>query len=175
MKTTLTLLAHLMLFAVTVTVSVAQPVQIPLADSLRFTAEDASGMRHTLLLGYHEAGTPGFEWELGETAVPPIPFEMAFDFRFLDPPGVKRVPNSGAYRDIRSTAGGRIDTFVVRYQPVNEGYPMKFSWTLTDASRFIALELRTSDGNLLVPDMRIRNEAIIPERGTQLLHIIARH
>ncbi len=175
MKLNFTLIAHLLLFALSTAVSFAQPVQIPLADSLRFTAEDANGMKHTLLLGYHDAGTPGYEWELGETAVPPIPFELAFDFRFLDPPGVKRVPNTGAYRDIRSTAGGRIDTFVVRYQPMNEGYPVKFSWTLTDASRFIALELRTSDGSLLVPDMRIRNEAIISERGTRMLHIIARH
>jgi hypothetical protein len=175
MKKILTPLAYLVFLAMSATVSVAQPMQIPLADSLRFTAEDANGMRHTLLVGYHDAGTPGYEWELGETAVPPVPFEMAFDFRFLDPPGVKRVPNSGAYRDIRSTAGGRIDTFVVRYQPMNEGYPMTFTWTLTDASRFIALELRTSDGRLLVADMRIRNEAVINEKGTQMLHIIARH
>ncbi|MCZ7556524.1 MAG: hypothetical protein M5R41_09000 [Bacteroidia bacterium] len=175
MKLISTLVALLPLFVLSAAVSVAQPVQVPLADSLRFTVEDANGMQHTLLLGYHEAGTPGYEWELGEGAVPPVPFEMAFDFRFLDPPGVKRVPNTGAYRDIRSTAAGRIDTFVVRYQPMNEGYPLKFTWSLTDASRFIALELRTSDDKLLVADMRIRNETIVHERGTQVLHIIARH
>jgi len=90
---------------------------------------DASGTRTELYFGMHPGATYGYDTDLGESAIPPIPIPVAFEARFLDLPGDVREPAGGTYIDIRKKTGGvQTDTFIVYAQPLNGAYPVTIAW-----------------------------------------------
>ncbi len=113
--------------------SLAGTGHISISVPLHFA--DAYGHAHTIVLGIDSRATYGFDAELEEMPVPPVPVSTVFDVRFLDPDGRKQYPYETSYRDFRPYVyPSQRDTFHVRFQPAASYYPMIITWT-RDATR----------------------------------------
>lgn len=146
-------------------------------DSLALRAADAGGNSCVIVLAYHDDASMQYDIALGEKPIPPIPAVEAFDVRFLDPPGIRRTPPTGSYRDIRPRAPvARIDTFRIRVQPQNGAFPVRLSWDARQARRFAGARICTTgkDGGNEC-DMR-RAEHVDLDAGTEpeLLLVVRR-
>lgn len=98
--------------------------------TLPIVIADSGGRRFAISLGVHPEATDGFDAQLGERPIPPVPDVAAFDIRFLDPNGRKApYPGLGSYLDVRPyRSRSQVDTFYVRFQPRDQAYPMLMSW-----------------------------------------------
>lgn len=124
--------------------TLGEPDPATLVAPIEIITRDAGGKSTTLLLGYHEQATIGYDIALGENPVPPIPFPQAYDMRFLAPPGRTLVPPTGSYVDVRPITALR-DTFVIRYQPENGRYPVTLSWSQDDIAAYDTAEMILMD------------------------------
>ena len=99
------------------------------ARLLHFGMTDSKGRQLTLTFGTDMNATDGFDTSLGEVPIPPPPPPGNFDLRFVDRPGVHRVPGDGSYVDFRGFhSRSQVDTFIVRFQVPNDAYPVRFFW-----------------------------------------------
>lgn len=93
------------------------------------TGKDASGNWLVLRFGVSPHATYGYDRALREFPMPPSPPHPIFDFRFMDLPGQPRIPPTGSYADVRRwPSPALLDTFVVRFQPMNDVYPMHITF-----------------------------------------------
>lgn len=150
--------------------------QVPLRDSLRVFVTDAAGSAHVIVLGHHDEASDDFDIALGESPVPPVPFDLVFDARFVDRPGVPRVPETGAYRDIRKHGEARIDTFLIRVQPVNNAWPVELRWREDETPQFEQLLLRPRDAEGTFIDMQSQSRFVLAHDTRQpILILVRRH
>jgi hypothetical protein len=118
-------------------------VQVPL------TMRDIIGHRHTIVFGIDSKATYGFDADLNEMPIPPVPGVPAFDIRFLDPDGRKQYPFEGAYTDLRPyVSPSQRDTFHVGFQPAAQKYPMYAKWSLSDLRSFDDATLILNEGGV---------------------------
>jgi hypothetical protein len=110
------------------------------------TARDSRGHVQTIRIGVHPRATYGFDRDLGESPVPPIPPAPVLDIRLEDPEGRKQYRFDGAWVDIRPfTSEAQVDTFFVRYQAAYDAFPVILSW---DSTAFTAYERALLIGTL---------------------------
>ncbi|MBI5647201.1 MAG: hypothetical protein HY962_09750 [Ignavibacteriae bacterium] len=120
--------------------------QVPVQDSIAILAYDAAGQSGGIVIGYHPDATTGYDPLLGDKPIPPVPAVDAFDFRCIDPPGLRRTPPTGCYRDIRRPQPAAVaDTFRIRVQPQNGAFPVRIGWRQTQLRAFRAAFLRLSN------------------------------
>jgi hypothetical protein len=89
----------------------------------------------TLSFGFHYDATYGINPTLCEYELPPIPPTGVFDVRFVNIDGHngQDAPaglGQGTLRDYR--IGHGIDTFRVKFQPGESGFPFLFRWSVLD-------------------------------------------
>ncbi len=117
-----------------------QGIRVPL------TMRDVQGHQHTIIFGVDPQATYGFDAELGEQPIPPVPTVPAFDVRFLDAQGRKQYAYDGAYVDVRAyTSRAQADTFYVGFQPAEGLFPVEFSWPLDEVLQFDEAILQYDD------------------------------
>lgn len=146
----------------------SEPIRIPI------TASDNENHRLTLYLGFHPDATYGFDRELGEFPIPPIPTVKAFDVRFLDPAHRKQFPGDGAYIDIRQyVSRTQADTFFIHAQPANDSFPLTFSWPEGLGAYFNTVSLTCrEDGSTSIIDMARQTKFAVTKEGFGSLIII---
>lgn len=129
MKNSFGLLVLFQLFLVSQSTFAQLSIKVPL------TVRDIVGHRHSITFGVDARATYGFDVDLGEMPIPPVPGVPAFDVRFLDPEGRKQYPYEGAYIDLRPYfSPAQSDTFHVHFQPSANKYPVYVKWPM-DALR----------------------------------------
>ncbi len=89
--------------------------------------EDYVGYSGVVEFGIHPYATYGIDPHLGESEIFP-PFPWVFDARLIDLPGRNNL-GMGVWRDLRtSTTTTQVDTYLVKYQPSENSFPMKLTW-----------------------------------------------
>jgi hypothetical protein len=118
--------------------------------------------QNTLVFGVHERATYCLDLNdtlkdfsdggsLVESELPPPPPTEIFDVRFIDPRGASECLGQGTAGNIhRFTDTTQIDTFQIRLQAGNGGYPLTFRWSPN--FRFYCDSMRLKDlfGGFLV-------------------------
>lgn len=153
---------------------VPETVPSPMTDALRLRAEDAGGRSAVITLGYDAHASDGYDVELSEMPIPPIPSVQAFDFRFVDRTWLHRKPETGSYTDIRSPRNDAgVDTFLVRFQPQNDAWPARISWDENTIQRFSSatLLLRKPGGEERI-DMKAEAFASIDASADPVLRVL---
>jgi hypothetical protein len=146
----------------------------PVTDALQLRAEDAGGRSAVITLGYDAHASDGYDVELAEMPIPPIPSVQAFDFRFVDRSWLHRKPETGSYSDIRSPhRDAGVDTFLVRFQPQNDAWPARISWDEHTIQRFSSatLLLNKADGEERI-DMKAKAFANIDASADPVLRVL---
>ncbi len=126
--------------------------------------------------GVHPRATYCIDAGLGEMEVPPPPPTGAFEMRFVD---VREAPGAcmgqGLYLDLRSFASTtQVDTYQVRFQPGNAGFPLTFSWPNLDSlysGPVILQDVLT--GTLVNVDMKAQTLYAITNPRLNYLYVIA--
>lgn len=140
-----------MLLAVSafITLSVAAHAQ----PDLLFIIADKTGYADTLRWGIFPGATNGRDAAYGETEFPPPPPSFLFDARWV---GVKEF-GEGVKRNYRGPYNA-LDTFVLKVQPNEDGYPISLSWPGL-AGNFQSAQLRfvNTDGAITTADMLERS------------------
>jgi hypothetical protein len=148
----------------------AQPYRVPLIATTGGVYAD------TLWFGLHPAATDCIDSVLGEYELPPCPPVSVFDMRFADPRwGNPECYGQGIEVDIRSNLDpARTDTFRVRFQPGENGFPVTFSWPqLSPVFQHRMVLQDPFGGTLLHINMRAQGSVAVDETGLSELLIIA--
>jgi hypothetical protein len=146
----------------------------PPSSSLLLIGVDAGGRRDTAFFGRGPTATAGVDTFLCERELPPLPPGGVYDLRFTNPPGRDGMQppsglGQGTVRDYRAQVSpAQIDTFRVRFQPGNGGYPMTFSWSITalaaacDSARLIdeLAGIQYNVNMLAAPSLTVTNPAV---------------
>lgn len=98
---------------------------------------DNGAGRDTLWFGQDPAGTRGLNTGLCEIELPPPPPGGVFDARWMNPPGYEGAePPAGLgqgvsqdYRFVTPSEPLDVDTFKVKFQPSDGGFPVTFNWS----------------------------------------------
>lgn len=145
-----------------------------LSARISLTATDKSGNQHTIVCGSHPAASLGYDTQLGELPVPPVPSNDMFDVRFLDPPALIRQPSSGSYIDVRPPfPNSHIDTFVIRIRTQAESYPIRVRWSLETVNDIPRSNLiRTIADSTISIDMVEQSEIFIRDNLVEQLVLI---
>ncbi len=104
-------------------------------ERARVIAADAGTGRDTVWFGNHPTGNPGIDAPLCEFELPPVPPAGVFDFRLVNPPGRDGIEppaglGQGVDQDYRHYfSNTQIDTFKIKFQPGDGGFPMTISWS----------------------------------------------
>jgi len=102
----------------------------------------------TLRWGVNPAGTNGRDASLGEDELPPAPPSSVFDVRWINV-GSSNNFGEGVKKNFRaSTSGTQIDTFRMRLQAGDGGFPVSVSWPNNLSSYFGSATLRYFDNGL---------------------------
>ncbi|MFN0157189.1 MAG: hypothetical protein ACKVRP_03845 [Bacteroidota bacterium] len=137
------------------------------SDDVRVSIQilDAAGVSNSLVIGFHIDATGGYDLQLGEMPVPPLPLENVFDARIVDVPGRERMPSTGSYVDMRKlVALSQVDTFVIRFRTAVESYPITFSWDPEASELCESLTLKYHDGRQEYEvDMLSTNEWVVKD------------
>lgn len=113
----------------------------------------------TLRWGMFPEATSGRDQKYGEQEYPPAPPEFLFDARWVDV-GPEDLFGEGVRRNYHGVANER-DTFQLRVQPNDGGYPVKLSWPdLTPYFGSARLRFVDGDGNISTVDMLQQREFI---------------
>jgi hypothetical protein len=153
MKTTIVIAAILLASLVTATgITFAQqdPVRIGIAIRDNGTGAD------TLIFGLACTATRCLDVNWGEYELPPRPPTGLFEARFVDPTGsTGDCMGLGTLTDIRELCGSSVDTFRLRFQPGEGGYPVHFSWPRNPGAYWGSLRLKDPFGlGIVNVDMR---------------------
>ncbi len=135
LKTFVSICAACLLLVVVVQTSSAQCTQ---ATARAWVAVgDAGAGRDTLWFGQDANGTYGLNTPLCEIELPPAPPTGVFDARWVNIPGRDGLDTpaglgQGVSEDYRQYIAGDIDTFKVKFQPSDAGFPMTFRWSIAN-------------------------------------------
>ncbi|MGA2624618.1 MAG: T9SS type A sorting domain-containing protein [Bacteroidota bacterium] len=126
--------------------------------------------------GVHPRATYCIDANLGEMEFPPSPPAGAFDMRFID---VRGAPGAcmgqGLYLDLRSfVSPSQVDTYELRFQPGDAGFPLTFSWPNLDSLYSGPVLLQDAvTGTLVNVDMKVQTSYALTNRHLSNLYIIA--
>lgn len=138
---------------------------------------DQEGSKNRLKIGVDGEATIGFDKDLDEWPIPPVPPSPFFDIRILDPDR-RRGEFAGldSYADIRPyVSASQRDTFYVRYQPNQDSYPCVFSWPADLGKSFEgATLLHTTKEGLTDVDMLKQTSVELDQWGQNTAIIILR-
>lgn len=153
------------LFALVLITGVLFPAALRAADSSAVVIDvaDRQGNHNSVRIGVHARATNGFDQELGERPIPPVPTVPAFDIRITDPLRQKgRYAGLDAYTDFRAyRSEAQADTFVIRFQPTLDYYPVTFRWRSEEVARmFQAATLAHRKDNAFVEHDMIKTDSI---------------
>jgi hypothetical protein len=141
------------------------------------TAADAGTGVGTDTFGVHSQATycnDGASLTLGgfvEEELPPSPPTGVFDFRFVD----HRTSgcNLGTGQKLHLQEGGKVDTFKVKFQPGDGGYPFTFTWPAGLDVDWDALVIKDEFGGFLLDvDMLTNTTAVVSNPAVTSLIII---
>ncbi len=142
-----------------------------LADSasrgmmIPFTITSVTGEGRSLYFGVHTYATPCFDPALGEATLPPLP-PGGFDVRLTG-----RCLQLGTYYDFRPyVSPSQADTYAVRFQMNDGGYPVTFTWPDLNNSYSGPVELTSLAGSV---DMKSVTNFVVADSQIQNLRIIA--
>lgn len=124
----------------------------------RLIVRDNVGGIDTLWFGYVISATRCIDAGLGEQELPPAPPAGVFDARWVDPSAAHGFDCLGHGVKLHLTSlpeWGIIDTFKLRFQPGEQGYPFHFQWSFAaqDEYRFNTLLTDTLGGERVHIDM----------------------
>lgn len=136
--------ASLLSFA---TLGAQQSFTVPLYVS------NAGGAIDTLRFGLDPSATYGIDDALGEFEYPPFPPTSVFEARFVNVPGNPVTPpeglGEGVKTDIRRYRDAeQIDTFRIRFQPGDNGFPVTISWPDGISATSGAMTIRSAGKNI---------------------------
>ncbi len=141
---------------------------------VRLIATTGAGYVDTIFFGLDPSATPCIDPDLGEYELPPLPPTNVFDMRFIDP----RVESSecfglGTPVDLRpSWTPATIDTFRVRVQPGDNGYPVTFTWHGIRTAFPCRMTLRDPfGGSLFNLNMRVDSTLVLNSPSMEFLII----
>lgn len=140
------------------------------------TMSDTTNRFTTERFGVHPQATYCIDASLGEMEVPPPPPAGAFEMRFID---VREAPGAcmgqGLYLDLRSfVSTSQVDTYQVRFQPGDAGFPLTFSWPNLDSLYSGPVLLQDAvTGTLVNVDMKAQTSYSLTNRHLNNLYIIA--
>lgn len=121
---------------------------------------------NTVYFGVHTYATPCLDPALGESGLPPLP-PGGFDLRLQG-----KCLQLGSYTDLRPYfSSSQADTYSVRFQTGDNGYPVRVSWPDLNESYSQSVQLITLDGTV---DMKSTTSITIADPTIQNLRIIAR-
>ncbi len=104
--------------------------------------------RDTLRWGVNPAATNGRDAALGEDELPPAPPSSVFDVRWINV-GTSNNFGEGVKKNFHaSVSGTQIDTFRIRLQAGDGGFPVTVSWPNNLSSYFGSATLRYFDNTL---------------------------
>lgn len=161
----------------------AQCTPPPLRTWIRFA--DNGTCFDTLWFGFDWQATCGIDLSLWEIEQPPLPPAGVCDFRFVNIPGREGAePPAGLgrgtrqdYRNEESYPIRLVDTFMVRLQPGDGGYPIGMRWTAAGIRSIADSALLTDEfgGILFQRAMHRESTAVLVHPAiTRLLIIIRR-
>ncbi len=95
---------------------------------------DNGAGRDTLWFGQDAAGTYGLDNALCEIELPPPPPAGVFDARWVNIPGREGLDTPAGFgqgfkQDYRQYVASDIDTFKLKFQPSDGGFPITFNWS----------------------------------------------
>ncbi|MDP2209925.1 MAG: choice-of-anchor D domain-containing protein [Bacteroidota bacterium] len=134
--------------------------------------EDYVGYSGVVEFGIHPAASYGIDPHLGESEIFP-PFPLTFDARLIDLPGRNNL-GMGTWRDLRtSITTTQVDTYLVKYQPSENSFPMKLTWqnNLIDYVGRSKL-IDTRGGQIVNIDMLSSTSVTITDSEIDSLYII---
>lgn len=105
------------------------------AVEIPITVTDGNGNSKVLTFGLDPTATPGIDWDLGESELPPLPPVGAFDVRFVSLTGQASLLN-GTWKDIRNAPSFPFSgeySHRISFQPAEPNYETQsitISWDL---------------------------------------------
>jgi hypothetical protein len=128
-----------------------------------------------LTFGFDPAATRCIDTQLGEYEYPPSPPAEIFDARFIDPRGFSECMGVGIPIDYRPfPPDGESDTFLVKVQPGNTGYPLLFHWSAGLDAYFSRLHLVDLFGGIIYNvDMLTTTSLLVTNSAIDKLYILA--
>lgn len=158
-------------------VFVSAPAQI-ISDNVSFkvplTASNAGNANvKDIYFGGHRNATYCIDADLGESELPPSPPSGVFDVRFIDSrTGAGKCMGEGMEIDMRewSTTIAIKDTFRVKFQPGDPGYPVTFSWP-ANLNEFYTSATLTAGSDVI--DMLTQTSIEITDDAVTSIRIIA--
>lgn len=92
------------------------------------TLTNAASVSDSVRMGLSTTATMGIDKELGEEEYPPFPPTEVFHARFINPPGHTEL-GEGVKLDVRGIRDmNQKDTFRIKFQAGNGGYPVNVVW-----------------------------------------------
>jgi hypothetical protein len=155
---------------------------------VHLVVRDAAGHARTIIFGFHEAATEGFDRELGEMALPPFPPIEAFDARLIVPDPRLLYAGDGSAKDLRPWSA-QPDTFIVRLQSSTDGYPIVVRWDSSTMAAFAAAVIddrqdsphvrqdprSTSSCTVKDPETAVLRFIVLSSRRSKEIHVQERH
>jgi hypothetical protein len=143
-------------------------------STVKLIATTGMGYVDTIFFGVHQSATPCIDSDLGEYELPPCPPTNVFDMRFINPQTVSsECYGLGTVVDLRPAWDPSVvDTFRVRFQPGDGGYPITFTWRGLRGMFPCMMTLRDPFGGILVNmDMRAESTLAVQAPLTEFLII----
>ncbi|GEM_PF-871861 len=112
----------------------------------------------------------------GELTLPPLPPPGVFDVRFLDPRGsTPACFDLGMNKDFRQfTSASQVDTYLVRFQPGPDGYPITISWPSLVSHYGGPMTLTNFNGSMPVSVNMLTSTSVqVTDSTTTTIQIIA--
>lgn len=138
---------------------------------LPLTIKNNGGRVFALWIGVHPHATPCLDSIMGEKEIPPVSSARSFDARMVDYRPGSGCYGNGSFKDFRRFYSvSQLDTFEIRIQPGDGGYPVELSWP--DCSSWFAgtLFLQFANSNpALIVDMRVGKSLTITDSLAQLM------
>ncbi len=173
--------AFAMVLLASVLVQFANAQCTPPTQRTSVVVTDNGAGRDTLWFGFDPTGTYGLNTPLCEIELPPAPPTGVFDVRWVNTPGHDGMDTpaglgQGFKQDYRALAAGVTDTFKVKFQPGDGGYPFHFRWATAGViAIYDSAVLQDEFGGILLRvRMDLQDSALVTSPALSSLLLIAK-
>lgn len=137
----------------------------PFTWQTNIIASDSGNKSDSIKIGMSSVGTDLLDTCLGEYIIPPVPPVGIFDFR-------SKLSNSEFVKTDFRNDTLKTNTWKLNFQPSVSGYPMTFSWNISELPSHGFFYLKDSLGVLVNVNMRNQNSYVLTSSALNNLNIL---
>jgi len=137
----------------------------PFTWQTNIIASDNGNKSDSIKIGMSSVGTNLLDTCLGEYIIPPVPPNGIFDFR-------SKLSNGEFVKTDFRNDTLKTSTWKLNFQPSTSGYPMTFSWNISEFPSYGFFYLKDSLGTLVNVNMRNQSSYVLTSSALSNLNII---